>query len=229
MGVELVKRPRQGRRARVSGRAAGVAPVERQARGHEARVAVAQGARGLVPGAAVVEGDALAVAEDVAFLEAEAEEALAAFRARGEARVRGPAVLAAHDRVHQAVLALDRDDVDAAEGAVGAQVSFRLDDLQRIPDLAGREQELVADDRLAGRIVDLVGDAERPPILARDRRVEHVHPLDADLPDHRAGKLGRGLGRLPGAGGPREDQQREEAEPAARHARRSCERISVVE
>ena len=227
--VERVEGARQRRGAGVPGVAARVAAVERQARAHEARVAVAEGARGLVPRAAVIEGHALAVAEDVAFLEPDPEEALPSFRARREARVRGPAVLAAHERVDAAVGPLDRDDVDAAEGAVGAQVSLGLNDLQRVPDLARREQQLAPDDGLARGVVDPVGEAERPPVLAHDRRIEHVDALDEDLADLGARRRGGRQHHLSGAGGAGEQERGPREAGGAPHRRRRRERISEVE
>ena len=146
----------------------------------------------------VLELHARPAAEEVDLLEPHAGGVGAAAAAEVEARIEGPDIARRDAQVDLAVVIGHRADPGVVEIGIAAQDPLRLIDQAARIALAGFEQELLADDVLAGPLVQVIREPEELHIVLRILEVEHVLVVDHDLPDRGARGLELGIRWDPG-------------------------------
>ena len=157
----------------------------------------------------VLELHARPAAEEVDLLEPHAGGVGAAAAAEVEARIEGPDIARRDAQVDLAVVIGHRADPGVVEIGIAAQDPLRLIDQAARIAFAGFEQELLADDVLAGPLVQVIRKPEELHVVLRILEVEHVLVVDHDLPDRGARGLELGIRWDPGGfarrpgGGPR--------------------------
>src|SRR5207244_12614136 len=132
-------------------------------------------------------------AEEVDLLELHAGGVAAAAAAEVEAWIEGPDIARRDAEVDLAVVIGHRADPGVVEIGIAAQDPLRLIDQAARIALAGFEQELLADDVLAGPLVQVIREPEELHIVLRILEVEHVLVVDHDLPDRGARGLELGI------------------------------------